>query len=68
MVLLIPHSAQSSLSFGVHPKLYDAPRRKNHDAERRATNGISALNLEQRITKDGCPVVKPRSCCFFYIP
>ena len=30
-------SALSSLNFGVRPKLYDAPRRRNHDAERRAT-------------------------------
>jgi len=30
-------SALSSLTFGVRPKLYDAPRRRNHDAERRAT-------------------------------
>jgi len=30
-------SVLSGINFGVPPKLYDAPRRRNHDAERRAT-------------------------------
>ena len=30
-------SASSRVSFWVRPLLYDAPRRRNHDAERRAT-------------------------------
>ncbi len=30
-------SALSGLNFGVRLKLYDAPRRRNHDAECRAT-------------------------------
>jgi len=30
-------SALSSLHFGVRPKLCDAQRRRNHDAERRAS-------------------------------
>ena len=34
-------SALSSLNFGVGPELYDAPRRRNHDAERRATKSAN---------------------------
>ena len=36
-----PPGALSSLNFGVRPKLYDAPRRRNHDAERRATKSAN---------------------------
>ena len=34
-------SALSSLNFGVRPKSYYAPRRRNHDAERRATKSAN---------------------------
>ena len=40
-----------SLNFGVRPKLYDAPRRRNHDAERRATKFANPRFLSERSTR-----------------